>query len=133
MFDYCRAPNLQEDWDWKPEEQPIALSTFLKLIRINPSVLVDSTLGCVPNEAKRILGRGDLCLDDLTLLPPASLEHPSCYVGLAAKNLADYELDNDVRFSIDNVLGEPCKVGAYVGSSAPHKTQGMGKRLAEHH
>jgi hypothetical protein len=132
MADWCKEQPVMEFLSRDPEETPIDRSAFVLLLKSDPAVLADRLLSCIPRKVKAILGRADLSMDHLELLPklPRKYGKAGCYLGLPVKELCGDEAQDGARYCLDSFRGKPCEVGAYVGSSA--RKNGMGEREAEH-
>lgn len=131
MSNFVKTQPVKAFLTTKDELIPVTLSTFIVLLKSDPKILSDSLLSCIPRSTKAILGRADLSIDDLRLLPRVTQAYKKagCYLGLPIKERAD---DDNGHFEsyIETVDGKPCEVGSYVGSTA--RKAGMEKRWNEH-
>jgi hypothetical protein len=128
MVEWSRAQPVKEYLRRKPKDQPVHPTALNLLLKSDPTVLSDTLLECVPLKVKDILGRPDLRIDHLELLPKSGSEKAGCYLALSVKKLASNQ--GDVPY-FTSFLGESCEVGAYVGSSC-RKMGGMRDRWAQH-
>jgi len=130
LVNWCRESKFNIFGFLSHREVPICFSAMVLLMHSEPSVLARNLLAFFPNTVKSVLGRTDLSVSDLLMLPiiEPNCRDGGCYLSIAAKRVEGFEA---TTYTAASLLGQQHEVGIYVGSTSD-KAGGFSVRLSNH-